>query len=168
MHPAFFGISTVEQSHSASSSFILKLGDKDNWKFLFFWRLDMVFNNGVWAIKKQQATIPENPFEVFDRWAIDGDDQALNLCKARAQYWFNFHKCWSFTLPGYLRLKAGADPKPTHNRSVRVSPSVQSYGHATSRFKFIPQLQTVALTHPKSMDGTNSPANQGLQLEAFT
>ena len=120
----------------------------------------MVFNNGVWTIKKQQATIPEDPFEVL----IDGKSMGTTKLLAFARHIPNtnqFPQVLVLYSSGYLRLKAGADPKPPipFGQSLVLGPVI--WGTSTSRSNtelfFHPQLQTVAIdTSQINQDGTNS------------
>ena len=120
----------------------------------------MVFNNGVWTIKKQQATIPEGPFEVL----IDGKSMGTTKLLAFARHIPNtnqFPQVLVLYSSGYLRLKAGADPKPPipFGQSLVLGPVI--WGTSTSRSNtelfFHPQLQTVAIdTSQINQDGTNS------------
>ena len=120
----------------------------------------MVFNNGVWTIKKQQATIPEDPFEVL----IDGKSMGTTKLLAFARHIPNtnqFPQVLVLYSSGYLRLKAGADPKPPipFGQSLVLGPVI--WGTSTSRSNtelfFHPQLQSVAIdTSQINQDGTNS------------
>jgi hypothetical protein len=122
-------------------------------------RIDMVFNNGVWAIQKLRSTIPEDPFEVL----VDGKSMGTTKLLAIARRVPNtdrFPQVLVLYASGYLRLKAGADPTPPlpFGQSLVLGPAI--WGTSTSlpntTLFFHPQLQRVAIdTSSVNRGGTN-------------
>ena len=95
----------------------------------------MVFNNGVWAIKKLRAAIPENPFQVL----VDGKSMGTTKLLAIARRVPNtdrFPQVLVLYASGYLRLKAGADPTPPlpFGQSLVLGPAI--WGTSTSLPKY--------------------------------
>lgn len=118
-----------------------------------------VYDNGVWAVQKLQAGIPERPFEVL----VDG--KPMGTAKLLAFAWHvpntdRHPQVLVLYASGYLRLKAGVDPAPPlpFGQSLILGPAI--YGTTVSFPKptlfFHPQLQCVAITSQTNGDGTNS------------
>ena len=85
----------------------------------------MAFNNGVWTIQKLPAPILEDPFEVW----IDGKSMGTTKLLAFARHVPNtdqFPQVLVLYSSGYLRLKAGADPKPPlpFGQSLVLGPAI--------------------------------------------
>jgi len=137
---------------------ILQLGEqiKTTTKF----KGEEVFNNGVWAIQKLQAHIPERPFEVV----VDGKPMGTTKLLAVAWHVPNTDRYPQVLVlygSGYLRLKTGADPTPPlpFGQSLILGPAI--FGASASFPKstpfFNPQLQCIAIdTTQTNLDGTNS------------
>lgn len=117
-----------------------------------------VFNNSVWVIKKLRASIPEDPFEVL----IDGKSMGRTKLLAFAKRVPNtnrFPQVLVIYSSGYLRLKAGADPKPPlpFGQSLILGPAISgtSASFPKRTLFFHPQLQRVAVdTSQLNQDGT--------------
>ena len=113
-----------------------------------------------WVIKKLQKLIPEAPFEVL----IDGKPMGTTKLLAfarRVPDTDRFPQILALYSSGYLRLKAGADPKPPlpFGQSIVLGPAI--FGTSTSfpnkTLFFHPQIQRVAInTSQINQDGTNS------------
>ncbi|MDQ3186879.1 MAG: hypothetical protein M3Q16_10590 [Pseudomonadota bacterium] len=118
----------------------------------------IVFNNSVWVIKKLRASIPEDPFEVLINGQSMGMTKLLAFAK-RVPNTDRFPQVLVIYSSGYLRVKAGADPKPPlpFGQSLVLGPAIS--GTSTSFPKrtlfFHPQLQRVAIdTSHLNQDGT--------------
>jgi hypothetical protein len=119
-----------------------------------------LFNNGVWAIQKLNALIPERPFEVV----VDG--KPMGTAKLLAFAWHvpntdRYPQVLVLYPSGYLRLKTGADPTPPlpFGQSLILGPAI--FGASVSFPKptlfFNPQLQCIAIdTTRTNLDGSNS------------
>ena len=118
-----------------------------------------MFNNGVWAIQKLRAAIPESPFQVV----VDGKSMGTTKLLAIARRMPNtdrFPQVLVLYASGYLRLKAGADPTPPlpFGQSLVLGPAVwgTSTSFPRSTLFFHPQLQRVAIdTSSLNQGGTN-------------
>lgn len=117
-----------------------------------------MFDNGVWAIKKLRASIPEDPFEVL----IDGKPMGRTGLLAFAKRVPNtnrFPQVLVIYASGYLRLKPGADPVPSlpFGQSLVLGPAISgtSASFPKRTLFFHPQLQRVAIdTSQLNQDGT--------------
>lgn len=117
-----------------------------------------MFNNNVWVIKKRQAFIPEDPFEVLINGEPMGKTKLLTFAK-RVPDTDCFPQVLVLYSSGYLRLKAGADPTPPlpFGQSLVLGPAISgtSTSFPTRTSFFHPQLQSVAIdTSHLNQDGT--------------
>ena len=117
-----------------------------------------MFNNGVWAIKKLRASIPEHPFEVLINGESMGRTRLLGFAK-RVPNTGRFPQVLVIYASGYLRLKAGADPAPPlpFGQSLVLGPAISgtSASFPKRTLFFHPQLQRVAIdTSQLDQDGT--------------
>lgn len=107
-----------------------------------------IFNDGVWAIKKLRALIPEDPFEVLVNGESMGKTKLLSFAK-RVSNTSRFPQILVIYSSGYLRLKSGADPTPPlpFGQSLVLGPAIS--GTSTSCSKktlfFHPQLKCVSI-----------------------
>lgn len=121
--------------------------------------VDKVFNNGVWAIQKLRAAIPEGPFQVLVDGKSIGTTKLLAIAR-RVPNTDRFPQILVLYASGYLRLKAGADPAPPlpFGQSLVLGPAIwgTSTSFPRSTLFFHPQLQRVAIdTSSVNRGGTN-------------
>ena len=118
-----------------------------------------MFNNGMWAIQKLRTSIPQDPFEVW----VDGNPMGKAKLLAFARNLPNtdkFPQALVLYASGYLRLKAGADPKPPlpFGQSLVLGPAIwgTSASSPSATLFFHPQIQRVAIdTSRINRDGAN-------------
>lgn len=108
----------------------------------------LMFNDGVWVIKKLRAFIPEDPFEVLINGKSMGMTKLLFFAK-RVSSTSRFPQVLVIYSSGYLRLKAGADPTPPlrFGQSLILGPAISgiSTSYPKKTLFFHPQLERVAI-----------------------
>ncbi len=106
-----------------------------------------------WRVQPLAASIPEHPFQLtLDRKPLAST--RLVAIAARVRATARFPQVLVIAASGYLRLKAGADPRPPlpFGQSLVLGPAI--FATATSfagpaRLFFHPQLQRVEIAHAR-------------------
>lgn len=118
-----------------------------------------LLQNREWRIERQASSIPEGPFAIDIDGIPCGTTKLLTFAR-RLRGTNRFPQVFVINSSGYLRLKAGADPKPPlpFGQSLMVGPAL--FGISPPDFPkttlFLnPQLQTVSVdTSRLRKDGT--------------